>query len=115
MQHFMLSLCRYGIQINGMSGVFSAFLVAFKHLIPEHRVALLGSLVTIRVKNLIGVATAISIVGLVLFQAIVFYNLVNIGWVIGWVYIRFFQYQDGVRGDYSETFALKTFFPEFLQ
>lgn len=41
---------RYNIQINGMAGVFSAFLVAFKHLIPEHRVALLGSLITIRVK-----------------------------------------------------------------
>lgn len=33
-----------------MSGVFSAFLVAFKHLIPEHRVSLLGNFVSIRVK-----------------------------------------------------------------
>lgn len=33
-----------------MAGVFSAFLVAFKHLIPEHRIALLGNAVTIRVK-----------------------------------------------------------------
>ncbi|KAI7884262.1 DUF1751-domain-containing protein [Lichtheimia hyalospora FSU 10163] len=104
----------YKIQINGMAGVFSAFLVAFKHLIPEHRIALLGNAVTIRVKNLIGVATAGSIVSLILFRAIVFYNLVNIGWVIGWIYIRFFKYQDGIRGDHSEAFALVTFFPEFL-
>ncbi|KAG0189205.1 hypothetical protein DFQ28_003723 [Apophysomyces sp. BC1034] len=97
-----------------MAGVFSAFLVAFKHLIPEHKIALLGGAVSIRVKNLIGVATAVSIASLLLFNAVVFYNLVNIGWVIGWVYIRFFKYQDGVQGDRSETFALVTFFPEFL-
>lgn len=47
-------------------------------------------------------------------SAIVFYNLVNVGWVIGWIYIRFFKYQDGIRGDHSEAFALVTFFPEFL-
>jgi len=64
---------------------------------------------------LLGVATAVSIISLILFQAIVFYNLVNIGWVIGWVYIRFFKYQDGIQGDRSETFAIQTFFPEFLQ
>ncbi|KAI9028959.1 eukaryotic integral membrane protein-domain-containing protein [Phycomyces nitens] len=104
----------YTTQICGMSGVFSAFLVAFKHLIPEHRISLAGGLVSIRVKNLLGVATLVSIICLVAFQAIVFYNLVNIGWVIGWIYIRFFKYQDGVRGDHSETFALVTFFPEFI-
>ncbi|KAI9278971.1 eukaryotic integral membrane protein-domain-containing protein [Phascolomyces articulosus] len=104
----------YQTQINGMAGVFSAFLVAFKHLIPEHRISLMGNFVTIRVKNLIGVATASSIVCLILFQAIVFYNLVNIGWVVGWIYIRFFKYQDGIKGDHSETFAFVTFFPDFL-
>ncbi|KAI8088146.1 eukaryotic integral membrane protein-domain-containing protein [Thamnidium elegans] len=104
----------YQVQINGMSGVFSAFLVAFKYLIPEHRIAILGGRVSIRVKNLLGVATAISIISLILFKAIVFYNLVNIGWVIGWIYIRFFKYQDGIQGDRSETFAIQTFFPEFL-
>lgn len=41
---------RYQVQINGMSGVFSAFLVAFKHLIPEHRIAILGGRLSIRVK-----------------------------------------------------------------
>lgn len=40
----------YQVQINGMSGVFSAFLVAFKHLIPEHRIAIMGGKVSIRVK-----------------------------------------------------------------
>ncbi|KAI9337078.1 eukaryotic integral membrane protein-domain-containing protein [Pilaira anomala] len=104
----------YEVQINGMSGVFSAFLVAFKYLIPEHRIAIFGGRVSIRVKNLLGVATVVSIISLIVFRAIVFYNLVNIGWVIGWVYIRFFKYQDGIQGDRSETFAIQTFFPEFL-
>ncbi|KAI9279873.1 eukaryotic integral membrane protein-domain-containing protein [Sporodiniella umbellata] len=104
----------YSIPINGMSGVFSAFLVAFKHLVPEHRLAIFGGKVSIRVKNLLGVATVTSVIGLILLNAVVFYNLVNIGWVIGWIYIRFFKYQDGVQGDQSEAFAIQTFFPEFL-
>jgi hypothetical protein len=33
-----------------MSGVFSAFLVAFKHLVPEHRIAISGGMISIRVK-----------------------------------------------------------------
>lgn len=40
----------YNVQINGLPGVFSAFLVAFKYLIPEHRLAVLGGMVSIRVK-----------------------------------------------------------------
>jgi cobalamin synthase len=106
----------YGIQINGLAGLFAAFLVAFKSLIPEHRVSLLGGVIAIRVKNLLGVATVISILCLVLFKALVFYNLVNIGWVIGWIYLRFFRVQEGgMRGDRSEAFALVTFFPDFLR
>ncbi|KAI7904441.1 eukaryotic integral membrane protein-domain-containing protein [Cokeromyces recurvatus] len=104
----------YQIQINGLSGVFSGFLVAFKHLVPEHRIAIMGGKISIRVKNLLGVATVFSIICLVLFKAIVFYNLVNIGWIIGWIYIRFFKYQDGIQGDRSEAFAIQTFFPEVL-
>ncbi|KAI8992669.1 eukaryotic integral membrane protein-domain-containing protein [Pilobolus umbonatus] len=104
----------YETQINGMAGVFSGFLVAFRYLVPEHRIALLSGMLSIRVKNAIGVATAVSIVLLIFFNAVVFYNLVNISWVIAWVYIRFFKYQDGIRGDRSDTFAIVTFFPEFL-
>ncbi|ORX56798.1 DUF1751-domain-containing protein [Hesseltinella vesiculosa] len=104
----------YDTQINGMAGVFSAFLVAFKYLVPEHRLSLFGGVFSIRVKHLIGIATFISILCLAFFQALVFYNLVNVGWVVGWVYIRFFRVQDGIQGDQSEAFALVTFFPDFL-
>ncbi|KAI8970317.1 eukaryotic integral membrane protein-domain-containing protein [Mycotypha africana] len=104
----------YQLQINGMAGVFSGFLVAFKHLIPEYRIAIMGGKISIRVKNLLGVATLVSILSLVLFKAMVFYNLVNLGWLVAWVYIRFFKYQDGLQGDRSEAFAIQTFFPEFL-
>jgi membrane associated rhomboid family serine protease len=107
----------YGVQINGLSGVFSGFLVAFKLLIPEHRLALMGGRLAIRVKDLLVVATITSIICLIFFKAIVFYNLVNIGWVIAWIYLRFFQFHDesGLYGDRSDTFALVTFFPPFLR
>ncbi|KAI8343268.1 eukaryotic integral membrane protein-domain-containing protein [Chlamydoabsidia padenii] len=104
----------YDTQINGMAGVFSGFLVAFKYLIPEHRISVFGVPI-IRVKNVLGLATLLSVVCLIVFKAVVFYNLVNIGWVAGWIYIRFFRLQEGgIRGDRSEAFALVTFFPEFL-
>ncbi|GAB5593872.1 hypothetical protein Unana1_08772 [Umbelopsis nana] len=104
----------YNFQINGMSAVLASFLVAFRHLIPEHLVQVYGGAVSIRVKNLLGMLTAATIVALILFQTLVVYNLVNLGWVVAWAYIRFFKWQDGVQGDRSETFALYTFFPEFL-
>ncbi|KAI8577618.1 hypothetical protein K450DRAFT_250889 [Umbelopsis ramanniana AG] len=104
----------FNYQINGMTGVLASFLVAFRHLIPEHLVQVFGGTVSIRVKNLLGILTAATIVSLVLFQTLVVYNLVNLGWVVAWAHIRFFKWQDGVQGDRSETFALYTFFPDFL-
>jgi hypothetical protein len=98
-----------------MFGVLAGFLVAFRHLIPEHLVQVFGGTVSIRVKNLLGIVTAATIVTLILFQTLVVYNLVNLGWIIAWAYIRFFKWQDGVQGDRSEAFALYTFFPDFLQ
>lgn len=112
---FFLLLHRYNFQINGMTGVLASFLVAFRHLIPEHLVQVFGGTVSIRVKNLLGMLTAATIVTLILFQTLVVYNLVNLGWVVAWAYLRFFKWQDGVQGDRSETFALYTFFPDFLQ
>ncbi|KAI9285755.1 eukaryotic integral membrane protein-domain-containing protein [Umbelopsis sp. AD052] len=104
----------FNYQINGMTGVLASFLVAFRHLIPEHLVQVFGGTVSIRVKNLLGILTAATIVSLILFQTLVVYNLVNLGWVVAWAYLRFFKWQDGVQGDRSETFALYTFFPDFL-
>lgn len=104
----------YGYQINGMSGILASFLVAFRYLIPEHLVQVFGGTVSIRVKNLLGMLTAATIVSLIIFQTLVVYNLVNLGWVVAWAHIRFFKWQDGIQGDRSETFALYTFFPDFL-
>ncbi|CAM0138164.1 unnamed protein product [Umbelopsis sp. WA50703] len=104
----------YGYQINGMSAILASFLVVFRYLIPEHLVQVFGGTVSIRVKNLLGMLTAATIVSLIIFQTLVVYNLVNLGWVVAWAYIRFFKWQDGIQGDRSETFALYTFFPDFL-
>jgi hypothetical protein len=98
-----------------MSAILASFLVVFRYLIPEHLVQVFGGTVSIRVKNLLGMLTAATIVSLIIFQTLVVYNLVNLGWVVAWAYIRFFKWQDGIQGDRSETFALYTFFPDFLQ
>ncbi|CAH1757020.1 7295_t:CDS:2 [Entrophospora sp. SA101] len=41
--------------------------------------------------------------------------LVIYGWIISWIYLRFFKIQDGIKGDSSETFSFASFFPEFIQ
>jgi hypothetical protein len=39
----------------------------------------------------------------------------NSGSVVSWVYMRFYKYHDGVRGDRSETFSFTSFFPDQWQ
>ena len=37
------------------------------------------------------------------------------GFVMSWVYLRFYQRKDGVKGDSSDTFTFESFFPDPLQ
>jgi len=48
---FLISALRYQTHVYGLAGVKAGFLIAFKHLIPEHELRLLG-LFSLRVKVL---------------------------------------------------------------
>nr|CAG8488256.1 3594_t:CDS:2 [Entrophospora candida] len=87
----------YKVQCNGLIGLACGFLVALKQLDPEHLV--FKSLFSIRIKV----------------SAQTQFLLVIYGWIISWIYLRFFKIQDGIKGDSSETFSFASFFPEFIQ
>ncbi|ODO01374.1 hypothetical protein I350_06193 [Cryptococcus amylolentus CBS 6273] len=101
----------YGTPYHGLSGLQVAFLVAFTQLIPEHQVQLLGT-IKVRVKSLPGIHLLISNILVILLDPSP-YMLIQFGFFVGWVYLRFFKLAEGgeFRGDRSETFAFQYWFP----
>jgi len=101
----------YGLPYHGLTGLQVGFLVAFTQLIPEHQLQVLG-MIKMRVKNLPGIYLLISNV-LVIVLGPSPYILIQFGFFVAWVYLRFFKLsEDGVtRGDRSETFAFQYWFP----
>ncbi|WWD18284.1 hypothetical protein CI109_102734 [Kwoniella shandongensis] len=101
----------WGLPYHGLSGLQVGFLVAFTQLIPEHQVQLLGKF-KVRVKTLPGIYLLISNVMVLLFGSSP-YMLIQFGFFVAWVYLRFFKLSENgeFRGDRSETFAFQYWFP----
>ncbi|RIA93186.1 eukaryotic integral membrane protein [Glomus cerebriforme] len=118
---FLTYLCEYTItrdkfylyntQANGMIGLIGGLLVGLKQLIPEHLI----SLSLCRVKHIPSLFILLSFACFILFEVQSQFLLVFYGSFISWIYLRFYKYQDGLRGDRSETFSFASFFPEFIQ
>ncbi|ORY27895.1 eukaryotic integral membrane protein-domain-containing protein [Naematelia encephala] len=101
----------FGLPYHGLSGLQVGFLVAFTQLIPEHQLQLLGVL-KVRVKTLPGIYLLISnVLTIVLGPSP--YILIQFGFFVAWVYLRFFKLSDDglTRGDRSEAFAFMYWFP----
>lgn len=109
----------YGMQFHGQMALQIALLVAFTQLIPEHQVQILG-VIKARVKSLpmayLTLSTVLCILG---FQCP--WIVIQFGWFVGWVYLRFYKKNPGesvggvdTYGDRSETFSLVSWFPPFL-
>lgn len=109
----------YELQISGLAGFISAVLVVFKQTLPEHQVHFFRSLISVRVKHLPVLYISTVTIGFLLKSMTVLdpttMLLSVFGLLVSWAYLRFYQTQDGVRGDRSEAFAFTTFFPEQLQ
>lgn len=105
----------YATQYHGMTALQTGFLVGFTQMIPEHRVQLFHGRVTFQVKNLPMAYVTLSTV-LCLLGVLSPWILIQFGWLLSWVYLRFVKYNDaaGFRGDRSETFAFVNWFPPFL-
>jgi hypothetical protein len=108
----------FGMRYHGQMALQIALLVAFTQLIPEHQVQILGVIKT-RVKSLpmvyLTLSTVLCIIG---FQCP--WILIQFGWFVGWVYLRFYKKNPGesagvdTYGDRSETFSLVSWFPPFV-
>lgn len=127
---------RYGMQYHGQMALFTGILVAFTQIIPEHQVQIFGFL-RARVKVMLPLSIQFpaqfpkqslpmaymafsGIMTLLGFQCP--YITIQFGWFVSWIYLRFYKPNatdtiGGVvtYGDRSETFALTSWFPPFLQ
>lgn len=109
----------YGMEYHGQMALFISLLVSFTQVIPEHQVQILG-FIKARVKRFpMAYLTFSTIMTLLGFQSP--YILIQFGWFVSWVYLRFYKRNVGDSlggvvsyGDRSETFALTGWFPPFL-
>jgi len=114
----------YGMIYRGQSALQVGVLVAFTQIIPEHQVQLFGVL-KMRVKRLpMLYVTFSNIMCIVGYQ--VPFILIQFGWLVSWVYLRFYKRTGSeigntlaggiveTYGDRSEAFAFVHWFPPFL-
>ena len=121
---------------HGQMALQVALLVAFTQLIPEHQVQFFGA-IKARVKVISYAISALDInthfqglpmayLTLSTVLCIVGYQcpwvLIQFGWFVSWVYLRFYKKNPGeslggqdTYGDRSETFSLVSWFPPFMQ
>ncbi|KAJ2784415.1 hypothetical protein H4R18_001125 [Coemansia javaensis] len=105
----------YATPIGGLAGVAAGFTVGLKQLVPEHRVKLLRGAVGFRVNDLPGLYTLVVPVLFTLLGNLGAVLLADIGFVVSFVYLRFYKRTGPVKGDRSDAFAFCTLFPPFAQ
>ncbi|KAF8807828.1 DUF1751-domain-containing protein [Phlegmacium glaucopus] len=109
----------YGMHYHGQMALQTSLLVAFTQLIPEHQIQIFG-VIKARVKTLpmvyLTLSTVLCFVGV---QCP--WIIIQFGWFVGWVYLRFYKKNPGetvggadTYGDRSETFSLVSWFPPFM-
>ena len=113
------------VTIGGGVAVQSAFLVAFKQLIPEHTVAIAKGIIKIRVKHFPALFLAMHSIAALVLGMYTSTFLAWSGFFTSWIYLRFYKFtpdytsaatgrSSGTRGDASDTFAFASFVPEPL-
>ncbi|KAJ2722127.1 hypothetical protein GGI07_003512 [Coemansia sp. Benny D115] len=105
----------YVVPVGGMAAVLTGFTVGLKQLVPEHSVKLLRGRLGFRVNDLPGFYTLVFPLLFTLIGDVGGAILVNVGFVVSFVYLRFYKREQGVMGDRSVAFAFATFFPPFVQ
>ncbi|KAI5287132.1 hypothetical protein KEM54_006215 [Ascosphaera aggregata] len=105
----------------------SAFLVAFKQLVPEHTVTVLRGIIKMRVKHFPAVFIVLNALGsMLIFKNAATFNQSWLGLVVSWIFLRFFKRQPDlsgtstspratIKGDASDIFAFACFFPDVAQ
>lgn len=111
--------------IQGSVALQSAFLVAFKQLVPEHTVTILKGIIKIRVKHFPAIFLAANTISGLLIGTDTALVLGWAGFLTSWTYLRFYKKQaelsgastgePAIKGDASETFAFAYFWPDVVQ
>ncbi|PKI82407.1 hypothetical protein MVES1_003360 [Malassezia vespertilionis] len=112
---FQSNTAAFKTQFHGMQALQSAYLVAFAQRIPQHQLKLFSARFAISVRDLpmlyVGVSNVMCLLGYTSP-----WMLIQFGWLASWLYLRFYQLDEhGVRGDATEAFAFKYWFPSFVQ
>eukprot|EP01137_Pigoraptor_chileana_P004750 Opistho-2@46815 len=118
---FFLSIALYFIAnredavysgLGGFIGVTAGFAVIFKQLMPEAQAGAVPLRVSMLPLTLVALVAAFTILGAAPYHELPF---VIFGIYGAWMYLRYFQQKEGIKGDMSEAFSFTTFFPEALQ
>eukprot|EP00050_Salpingoeca_kvevrii_P020886 m.103638 g.103638 ORF g.103638 m.103638 type:complete len:357 (-) comp9071_c0_seq1:106-1176(-) len=101
-------------QFDGMVAVLIAFTVAMKQAFPQ-RTMRVGA-ITLE-SRLLPISVVVLLLVLMSLRVIpVAHALLGVyGWLFSWLYLRFYQHHDNMRGDASEAMAFVDFFPAPLQ
>lgn len=91
-----------------------ALLVAVKQLIPDHEIGLYSLKLPASVLPLCYL-TLMFLLTLVRLISLAHFSFTLAAFQSSWVYLRYFQRRNGVRGDLSETFSYASLFPEPLR
>jgi len=94
---------------SGFLGCSIALLIAFKQLYPEKEWACYNIYVKAKHLPLICLTFTFTL-SLILFDGANF-EFGFLGFVIGWLYLRYFQWHDWAVGDMSDAFRFTTLFP----
>ncbi|KAF2862528.1 DUF1751-domain-containing protein [Piedraia hortae CBS 480.64] len=110
--------------IQGLIALEAGFLVALKQLVPEHTVSLFKGSIRVRVKHFPAIFTLANIISGPLLGTHTAMWLSLFGFLISWVYLRFFRIMviesattgEGTtfKGDASDTFSFVAFFPDVM-
>ncbi|KAJ1862130.1 hypothetical protein LPJ73_000840 [Coemansia sp. RSA 2703] len=118
---FLLSFVRddqtvlYSVAVGGLAGVLSGFTVGLKQLAPDYTVKVFRGALALRVNDLPGLYTLVFPILFTLLGQPGGVLLVNLGFFVAFVFLRFYRRSGSVRGDRSAAFAFCSFFPEFAQ
>jgi len=121
LEYFVLGQGRFFLFVmsyHGLKALQAGVLVALTQSIPEHQILLFG-VFGVRVKRLPMIYVNFSVIISLFYQSP--YILIQFGWLVSWVYLRFYKRTGGdviggteTWGDRSETFAFVHWFPPIL-
>lgn len=102
----------FHVHIYGMGSLLGGGLVAIRQGYGERSV--LNAMLQVKDLTVVGCVlfVVLSITG---FVRTTFTLAYSFGAFVGWIYLRFYQLNEKGRGDQSEKFSFKYFFPEMMQ